>query len=188
MAEGRIVFRGANLLDGEHALRSGVSVVVEGKRITSVSDAPPDPVDGDIQVDCTGKTLMPGMVQGHFHAGFGAFGGAIAAPVLGLEAPPTYMGALGAKNMNTALNCGFTMTIGSSNGDGLDVSLREAILHGLVDGPRVVACTREFVTSGDEADGKGGRRRGSAESYSDDEDGGGGDDNDSIDDNNNRQQ
>jgi imidazolonepropionase-like amidohydrolase len=153
MADGRIVFKGANLFDGENTPRSGVSVVVEGQRISAVSQSAPAPAAGDVEIDCTGKTLMPGMVQGHFHAGFGAFGGAIAAPVLGLEAPPTYMGALGAKNMNTALNCGFTMTIGSSNGDGLDVSLREAILHGLVDGPRVVACTREFVTSGDEADG-----------------------------------
>ncbi|MGH0028551.1 MAG: amidohydrolase family protein [Myxococcota bacterium] len=153
MAESRIVFKQANLFDGENPLRAGVSVVVEGKRIAAVSDGNVATADGDVEIDCTGKTLMPGMVQGHFHAGFGAFGGGISAPVLGLEAPATYMGALGAKNMNIALNCGFTTTIGSSNGDGLDVSLREAILHGLVDGPRVVACTREFVTSGDEADG-----------------------------------
>jgi imidazolonepropionase-like amidohydrolase len=153
MADGRIVFKGANLFDGEHALRRNASVIVEGKRITAVEDGAAASRSGDIELDCSGKTLMPGMVQGHFHAGFGAFGGAIAAPVLGLEAPATFMGALGAKNMNTALQCGFTTTIGSSNGDLLDVSLKEAILQGICEGPRVIACTREFVTSGDEADG-----------------------------------
>jgi len=38
----RTIFRNANLLDGEHPARAGVTVVVEGERITAVS-GPGDP-------------------------------------------------------------------------------------------------------------------------------------------------
>ena len=38
---GRIVFRGGSVLDGERPARSGLTVVVEDNRITSVSDQEP---------------------------------------------------------------------------------------------------------------------------------------------------
>jgi imidazolonepropionase-like amidohydrolase len=61
---------------------------------------------------------------------------------------------LAAKNAQTALQSGVTSIIGSSNGDYLDQCLKDAIILGLVEGPRVRACTREFMTSGDAADGR----------------------------------
>lgn len=151
MAGQRIAFTGAKLFDGEHAPRDGVTVEVEGNRIVSVGESAPRGAAREIPL--AGRTLMPGMVSGHFHSGFGHFGPGISAPMLGLEAPTAFYGMLAAKNARTALHCGFTSVIGSSNGDGLDVCLKEAILQGVCEGPRVSACTREFVTSGDQADG-----------------------------------
>lgn len=152
MSEDRIVFTGARLFDGENAPRDGVSVAIEGNRITSVGETPSArPTDRVIELG--GKTLMPGMFAGHFHSGFGHFGAGISAPMLGLEAPAAFYGMLASRNARIALQCGFTSVIGSSNGDGLDVCLKEAILQGIIEGPRVSACTREFVTSGDQADG-----------------------------------
>ncbi len=153
MAEGRIVFSGANLLDGERPPRAGATVVVEGRRIAAVTQGPVAARPGDRRVELGGRTLMPGMVQGHFHAGFGAFGSGIAAPILGLEAPAAYLGMLAAKNARTALHCGFTGTIGSSNGHYLDVALKDAITNGVVEGPRMLAGSHELVTSGEQADG-----------------------------------
>jgi imidazolonepropionase-like amidohydrolase len=152
MSQSRIVFTGARLFDGEKEPRDGTTVVVEGKRITSVGDAAAARPD-DRVIDLAGKTLMPGMYSGHFHTGFGHFGAGISAPVLGLEAPAAFYGMLATKNAKIALDCGFTSIIGSSNGDGLDVCLKEAILQGVIPGPRVLACTREFMASGDQADG-----------------------------------
>ncbi len=153
MGEGRVVFAGAKLLDGDHPSRAGVTVVVEGRRIAAVADGPVPARPGERRVELGGRTLMPGMIQGHFHAGFGHFGSGIAAPVLGLEAPTAYLAMLAAKNARTALHCGFTGTIGSSNGQYLDVCLKEAIVNGVVEGPRMLACSHEFVTSGEQADG-----------------------------------
>jgi imidazolonepropionase-like amidohydrolase len=153
MGDGRLLFTGANLLDGDHAARPGTTVVVEGRRITAVESRPVARRPGDRVVDLAGRTLLPGMVQGHFHSGFGHFGSGIAAPILGLEAPAAYFGMLAAKNANTVLHCGFTGTIGSSNGHYLDVCLKDAITNGVVEGPRMLACSHELVTSGEMADG-----------------------------------
>ena len=153
MSEARIVFTGARLLDGEHPAREGATVVVEGRRIAAVAAGPVEARPGDRVVPLAGRTLMPGMVQGHFHSGFGAFGDGIASPVLGLEAPAAYTGMLAAKNARTALHCGFTSVIGSSNGDYVDVCLKDAVVRRHVEGSRVFACSREYVSSGEMAEG-----------------------------------
>ena len=155
MAEStRTIFTGARLVDAGEAL-NGVSVVVEGSRFVSVEEGGPPPArDGDRHIDLAGRTLLPGMVSAHFHSGFGAFGAGIAAPMLGLEASPGLYGMLAAHNARTALECGFTSIIGSSNGDYLDVSLKEAIAMGLVEGPRVLACSHELMVSGSQEDGE----------------------------------
>jgi imidazolonepropionase-like amidohydrolase len=95
---------------------------------------------------------MPGMVQSHFHSHFGAFGEGVTAPALGLEAAPPFLSMLAAENAKTALHCGFTGALGSSSGHGIDVCLKEAILLGVVEGPRYLACTRELVTTGESSD------------------------------------
>ena len=136
MTEQRIVFTGANLVDGEHPARPGMSVVVEGERIASVGEAPVEARPGDRVVRLDGRTLMPGMVQAHFHSHFGAFGEGVTAPALGLEAAPPYLSMLAAANARTALHCGFTGALGSSSAHGIDVCLKEAILLGIVEGPR----------------------------------------------------
>ena len=63
------------------------------------------------------------------------------------------MGMVAAKNAQIALQTGTTGIIGSSCGDNLDVCLREAMIMGLVQGPRIIACGHEFMASGDMADG-----------------------------------
>jgi imidazolonepropionase-like amidohydrolase len=149
-----VVFRNARLFDGEQPSRSRVSVVVEGERIARIETGEPGPLpQGARLIDLAGRTLMPGMVQAHFHTHFGHFGPGISSPILGLEAPAPFLAILAAKNVKTALDCGFTGIIGSSNTDAIDVSVKEAILLGTIPGPRMLACTREFMTTGEQADG-----------------------------------
>ncbi|MFK7898721.1 MAG: amidohydrolase family protein [Myxococcota bacterium] len=149
---GRIVFKNGRIFDGSDVLPQGTNVIVEGNQIHAVGAEPVEGQPDDRVVDLAGKTLMPGMVQCHFHTGFGPDAGN-ASPYLGLNMPPAFLGMVAAKNAQIALDFGVTSLIGSSNGDLLDVSLKEGILLGLTKGPRVIACTREFMTSGDAADG-----------------------------------
>jgi imidazolonepropionase-like amidohydrolase len=153
MANPRTIFSGARLFDGVSAPRDGISVVIEDKRISQITEGPVESREGDRVIFLGGKTLMPGMVQGHFHASFGPAGVGQPGPLLGLEAPATYMGILAARNITTLLHCGFTGAIGSSNADGLDVSIKDAIVNGVLDGPRYLACTREYMAVGEQADG-----------------------------------
>jgi imidazolonepropionase-like amidohydrolase len=153
MSDERIVFRNANLVDGLGPARSGSSVVIRGERIEAVGpDAAIQVESGDREISLDGLCLMPGMVQSHFHSHFGAFGDGVRAPSLGLEAAPAYLSMLAAKNAETALLCGFTGAVGSSNAHVIDVSLKEAIQAGIVRGPRYLAGSREIVTTGEYSD------------------------------------
>ncbi|MEZ4331278.1 MAG: amidohydrolase family protein [Myxococcota bacterium] len=148
----RTIFRNASVFDGRDRLPEGTVVAVEGNRIVHVDAGRFKQKPGDRLYDLTGKTLMPGLFQCHFHTGFGPDAGN-PSPYLGLNMPPAYLGMVAAKNAQLALDVGVTSIIGSSNGDLLDVCLKEAILLGLTKGPRVTPCTRELVASGDSADG-----------------------------------
>jgi imidazolonepropionase-like amidohydrolase len=149
----RTVFTNANLLDGSNPAIAGANVVVDDERIAYDGTQPVETHAEDRVIDLGGKTLMPGMVQAHFHTGFGPAPAMSQAPILGLEAPMGYMGMIAAMNAGIALDSGVTSIIGSSNPGLLDVCLKEAMVLGVVQGPRVIPCTREFMASGDQADG-----------------------------------
>lgn len=149
----RIVFTNANLLDGDNPAVASANVVVDGNRIDYVGTDPVETHAEDRVIDLGGKTLMPGMVQTHFHTGFGPTPSGGQAPILGLEAPMAYMGMIAAMNARTALDTGVTSIIGSSNPGHLDVQLKEAMILGVVEGPRIVPCSHELMATGDQADG-----------------------------------
>ena len=149
----RLILTGARVVDGVDGVQETKDVVIEAGRIASVGSGF-ESRSGDRVVELGGHSVLPGMIQGHFHSGFGHFGAGISAPMLGLEAPPTFYGMLATQNAKRALDSGFTAVIGSSNGDYLDVSLREAILLGIVEGPRVWAGSHELMVSGCQEDGE----------------------------------
>jgi len=149
----RIALVNANLIDGEGPAQSGTTVVLEGDRIEWIGpDASFARRPDDTIYDLNGRSLMPGMVQCHFHSHFGAFGEGVTAPALGLEAAPAYLSMLAAHNAELAVQTGFLGAIGSSNAHAIDVSLKEAILAGFVKGPRYLAGSRELVTTGEASD------------------------------------
>src|SRR5688572_30319655 len=120
----RLVLKDASLLDGDTAARRA-TVVVEGDRIAAVGTGPLEARPGDRVIDLAGKTLMPGMILGHYHAGYWQTG-STGKPV-GFEASPALQAIRAAHNVKTALDCGFTGVISAGTPHGIDAALKAAI-------------------------------------------------------------
>jgi imidazolonepropionase-like amidohydrolase len=148
----RIIFENGNLFDGIESPKPSSHVLVEGNRITGVGQGAVDSVEADRRIDLRGRTILPGMVQAHFHTGFGPDAGN-PMPLLGLNMPAAYLGMVAMRNAQIAVANGVTSIIGSSNGDHLDLALKDAIKIGITHGPRVLACTTEMGPTGDYSDG-----------------------------------
>ena len=108
-AVSRIVFRNANLLDGDNPSRPNTTVVVEGEIIAEVTPAAAPQRAGDQVVDLAGMTLMPGMVSGHYHAAY-SMGGE---HKIGMAAPPTQLALYALANTQKALRAGYTSLVGA---------------------------------------------------------------------------
>jgi imidazolonepropionase-like amidohydrolase len=150
----RIVFRNANVLDGAAAI-GAADVVIEGERILKVVPVPgrePEQAS-DVSYDLQGKTLMPGMVAGHGH--FSLHGLTLARFMdVDMLHPAPYMGVLAAKNAQKTLEAGFTTYVGAGAIHNIDVVLKNLIADGVVNGPRIVPCSRDFVPTGHAVDYK----------------------------------
>lgn len=142
----RLIFTNANLLDGEHAARPDSTVVVDGERIASVATGRADARSGDRVVDLAGRTLMPGMITCHFHSTYHELGAAPAP--LGLDKPPAYLALRAARNLETALRCGFTGAVSAGAAHDIDAAMKQAIADGLLCGPRFLAGSRDLSTTG----------------------------------------
>jgi imidazolonepropionase-like amidohydrolase len=148
---GRIFFRRANLIDGRNAPKKNATVVVEDDRITAVAtngDAP-KPSAKDVVYDLAGRSLMPGMVQCHYH---GAYANCEHIEDIDLRYPATMLALIAAKNAELLLRSGFTGAVGAGTLHNIDATLKRAIDEGIILGPRLLPCGREFITTGDSAD------------------------------------
>ena len=147
----RILFRSANLLDGDSDPQPGSTVAVSDNRITAVApDAEVEATPEDRVIDLSGRTLMPGMVQSHFHSCFSDWGAQ--APQLGLERPAPLMTLVARQNMETALAHGFTSVVCSSSAYYIDRELARAQIMGLYEGPRIAPGSHELMVPGVEGD------------------------------------
>ena len=134
----RIVFRSANLLDGDNPSRPNSTVVVEGQRVTEAASGAMSPRAGDQVVDLNGMTLMPGMVSGHYHAAY-SMGGE---NKIAMDAPATQVALHALANTQKALRAGYTSVVGAGTFHDVDSRVAEAIDAGLVVGPRLIPSSR----------------------------------------------
>jgi len=145
----RHVFINANLLDGKAPSRPNATVVVDGERIAHVNTGPQRPTlrTDDLVYDLSGRTLMPGMVSGHFHGTFHNLGAELGAPTV--EHPPAFTAYRALANAQLALRCGFTGLVGAGCAYDTDASLAKAIDAGLVEGPKLLPCGPDTLSSTD---------------------------------------
>ncbi|HVV99740.1 MAG TPA: amidohydrolase family protein, partial [Planctomycetaceae bacterium] len=97
------------------------------------------------RIDARGGTIMPGLVEAHYHPTY--FNVAELAD-LDIKYPVEYVTLLAACNAKLALECGYTAARSGGSLFNIDVWLKKAIENELVPGPRLAASGREICGVG----------------------------------------
>ena len=140
-----IVFEGCRVFDGVSTdPRENLTVVVEDGRIEEVADgAVRAPADA-VHVTCGGRTLMPGLIDAHYHALL------VKVDVPSIEdMPASLLYQHARRSLEGALRRGFT-TIRDAGG--ADLGLAMAVEHGLIEGPRILFAGRGLSQTGGHGD------------------------------------
>jgi len=149
----RTLIRNARVIDGTGAQpREQCALLIEAGRLVHVGpmSKEAEPAGNDVRVvDVAGRTVMPGMVEGHIHL---SYNNVKAIADLDLNCPPEYSTILSAKNAELALHCGYTAARSAGSVHAVDVALKRAIEEGLIPGPRLLAAGRDICATGGMAD------------------------------------
>jgi imidazolonepropionase-like amidohydrolase len=138
------LFRNAAIVDGElPEPRGGCDVLIEGERIREVSDRPIASA-GATAIDLKGRTLMPGLIDAHFHA-FAIYLNMWRAE----EVPLTLMTAMALERLKGALDRGFTTVRDTAGGDW---GIKQAVARGIVTGPRMFISGKGISQTGGHGD------------------------------------
>ena len=97
------------------------------------------------RIDARGGTVMPGLVEAHFHPTY--FNVAELAD-LDIKYPVEFVTILAACNAKLALECGYTAARSGGSLHNIDVWLKKAIEEDLIPGPRLAANGREICGAG----------------------------------------
>lgn len=147
-ATGTTVITNGQLVDGTGATAiADAALVIQDGRITyagSAAAAPPIP-PGAHRVDARGGTIMPGLVEAHFHP---TYFDVAALEDLDIKYPVEYVTLLAAVNARLALECGYTAARSGGSLFNIDFWLKKAIENHLVLGPRLASSGREICGVG----------------------------------------
>ena len=142
-----VIFNG-QLIDGTGAaaIPDGLVVVTDGRIAYAgpALGAPPLP-EGANKLDAMGGTIMPGLVEAHFHA---TYFNIRTLEDLDIKYPVEYVSILASVNCRLALECGYTAARSGGCLFNVDVWLKKAIESDLIPGPRLAASGREICSAG----------------------------------------
>ena len=136
----RIVIAAGTLLDGRGKSLKNVRIAIEGSKIVAVN---PD-VEGPVDYDLRGLTVLPGWIDAHVHITwiFGKDG-----KNAGTDGTTQEDAYKAASNAWLTLMAGFTtvQSVGAPN----DIPLRDAIAKGIVPGPRILTAVEPLEGQGE---------------------------------------
>lgn len=136
----RTLFSGGSVFDAVGGTVSQADVVVEDGRIVEVGTG----LDGDSQVDATGRTILPGLMDCHVHMTMSDFN---IPRMMDLPFSMPFFEAV--RNLRTVLDLGITTV---RDAWGSDQGVKEAQRTGLVAGPRLLITIRMVSQTGGHAD------------------------------------
>jgi imidazolonepropionase-like amidohydrolase len=139
------VITNVRILDGTGREPFTGDVLVEGQRITAVTERAPGPRPARAaMIDGAGGTLMPGLIEAHAHLSFpDLFSDAITRLPIEEHMLTTV------RNARTMLDCGYTSAFSAASAKTrLDIVLKREIEAGRVPGPRLLANGPEITVTG----------------------------------------
>lgn len=148
LASGTTIISNGQLVDGtDRAPIPDAAVVVRDGRIAFAGparEAPPLEPDAS-RIDARGGTIMPGLVEAHFHP---TYFNVAALEDLDIKYPVEYVTLLAASNAKLALECGYTAARSGGSLFNIDVWLKKAIEADIAPGPRLASSGREICGVG----------------------------------------
>jgi len=142
------VLRPARVFDGD-AMHEGWAVRVQGERIQSIGPAAGVAAAGATVIELPGKTLLPGLVEGHSHILLHPYdetswNDQVLHESLGVRT------ARAVNHLRATLMAGFTTIrdLGTEGAAYADVELKDAVEQGIIPGPRMLVSTRAIVATG----------------------------------------
>ena len=144
-----ILLHNLTLIDGTGAdPKENAAVVIEGDRIKEILAKPSKRVPaGATALDCRGRTLLPGLIDGHVH--MGAVEANLTEQKRRLFSSTLTIKAL--QIIKETLDQGFTTV---RDVGGIDAGFREAQQQGLIPGPRLFVSGRMLSQTGGHADSR----------------------------------
>ncbi len=125
------------------------AILIEGNTITGVFQAGEVSEDGCEVIDLSGRFVMPGLIDTHLHTAYDGKPGCMDSQINALAGDFAFMSMVNAKK---DLLAGFTTVRDEGSYGFVDVSLRNAINAGIVEGPRMVVSGRPLGTTGGHSD------------------------------------
>jgi imidazolonepropionase-like amidohydrolase len=148
LGQGTTLIDGGRLVDGTGSLPvPNAAVVVRHGRIAYAGPSAGAPaVEPDAaHIDARGGTIMPGLVEAHFHP---TYFNVAHLEDLDIKYPVEYVTLLAAANAKLALECGYTAARSGGSLFNVDHWLKRAIEEDLTPGPRLAASGREICGVG----------------------------------------
>ena len=143
---GEVHFKNVSVFDGNGKKPFLGEVLVEKNRITKVAKGKNNfSIENALEIDGSGNTLMPGLTEAHGHLSYdNKYGGKELGAI-----PVEDHTLLTARNVKVMLEQGFTSvrSAGASK-PRLDIAVRDEINAGHIPGPRLLAATPEFTSTG----------------------------------------
>ena len=133
-----------------------MTLIVRGNKIFSVKPGYLTPnSNADQVIDLKGKTVLPGLIDMHVHIESEYSAESNLNRFILNESDIAFRSVVNAKK---TLLAGFT-TVRDLGGTGVNISLRNAVNNGLIDGPRIYAAGKSIATTGGHADPTNGMKK-----------------------------
>ena len=141
-----LVIKNGTLIDGTGGKpRPNGRIVIRAVKIAEVGPEAPFDQSGEARViDAAGRFILPGLIDGHVHLSM--YQGA--PPGIGFPTSAEFCTLRAAQNLMPILRAGFTSVSVPGGRWFVDVTLREAVNTGMLQGPRIFCAGRALTPPG----------------------------------------